>query len=191
MSHFDPIRDLVADLEMLTKSAQAAVLVEDVKRLREGEVRPAAVLYLDIVGFTALSRILSTEMLATLVDRVFRLFHLDAERYGGYCDDVAGDAALYVFLGDADHPPASEGALRAGLAIIERAASLNESLSAQGISLGVRVGVNHGEVTRQAVGGELTVIGDTVNLAQRLESVAAPGTVRAGAEVHEATAGKF
>ena len=189
----DPAADLLNDLATLTESARAGVLVEQVPRLREGELRPATILYLDVVGFTALSQSLTPEQLAALIDRTFQLFELDIRRFGGHCDGVAGDAALYVFLGGPAYPPARESALRAGLALLDRLEQINASLALSGVSLGVRIGVSHGEVALQPmkVADRWTVMGDSVNLSQRLESVAEPGTIRTSWEVLSGAQDRF
>ncbi|MCH7494395.1 adenylate/guanylate cyclase domain-containing protein, partial [bacterium] len=158
----DPIASLLEDLDTIAGVARAGVLTASQDELEAGETRPAAVLFLDVVGFTRLARQLASDQLARLIDRTFRIFELTAKAHGGYCDKVVGDAGLYVFLGDPGHPPACESALAAGLALVARARQVSETLKGAGVDLAVRVGVAFGEVTRQRVGGEgwqVTVMG--------------------------------
>lgn len=174
------IAGLLADLDTIAGLAGAAVLSRAELRLEEGETRPAAVLFVDVVGFSELSRKLTTEQLATLVDRSFRIFELTVKSQGGYCDKVIGDAGLYVFAGHPNYAPVCEAALAAGLGLLERAAQVNASLAQSGLGLELRAGVAFGDVTRKRAGGaELaeSVFGETVNLAQRLQSAAAAGTL--------------
>jgi class 3 adenylate cyclase/tetratricopeptide (TPR) repeat protein len=174
------LESFLADLNTITAIAKAGVLSTREERIRPGETRPAAALFIDVVGFTELSRALGREHIATLIDRTFRIFELTAQANGGYCDKVIGDAALYVFAGHPNHPPVCESALRAGLKLVERVNLVNESLTETGVKIAIRCGVAFGDVARQVVGSEtaqITVMGDTVNAAQRLESNSQPGTV--------------
>lgn len=181
MSGIDLIASLLADLDTLTRVSEAGVLSRREVRLEIGETRPAAILFLDMVGFTELTRLLPTHQLSTLIDRALRIFELTVQSHGGYWDARFGDAALYVFPGHPSYPPACEGALLAAMALLERARLIDQSLSGTGAEsingFTIRIGVAFGEVTRQQVGGrQYTVMGDTVNLAQRLEASAEPGT---------------
>jgi len=177
MAAWDLIAGLLEDLDTLAQVAESGVLSRRETRLEPGETRPAAIVFLDVVGFTSLSKKLTSQQLSLLIDRTFRIFELTIKGQGGYWDARFGDAALYVFPGHPNYPPACRAALLAGLALIDRASQIARSLDPMGLSLAIRVGVSFGEVTRQHVGGgdkPLTVMGDTVNLAQRLEASAAP-----------------
>lgn len=190
----DLFADLISDLNTLTTIAQANVITKDVKAMAVGESRPAAVLFLDIVNYSELTNKLTTERLSMLIDRIFQIFLLSVKAYGGYCDKVIGDAGLYVFTGHPAHPPAIEGALRAGLVILERSDQLRFSLEPQGIDFNVRIGVAFGEVTRERVGGnesQFTVMGNTINLAQRLEACAEPATIQVLPDIVDAVGDLF
>lgn len=174
------IEGLLRDLETITDIARAGVISRRDEVLEPGETRPAAILFVDLVGFTSLSLKLSSEVLTKVVDRMFRIFELTVRAQGGYCDKVMGDAALYVFAGHPNYPPVCEAALKASLKLQGRLGQINESLGDTEVRLAIRQGVAFGEVTRQAVGAEhaqLTVMGDTVNQAQRLQAAALPDTI--------------
>src|SRR5690349_16877803 len=98
---FDPLAGLLADLDTIAGEAGAGFASRREYRLEPGETRPAAILFLDVVGFTSLARALDSENLSRLIDRTFRIFDLSVRAEGGYCDKVIGDAGLYVFAG---HP---------------------------------------------------------------------------------------
>jgi class 3 adenylate cyclase/tetratricopeptide (TPR) repeat protein len=186
------VDSLLDDLAQLTQIAQTGVISRRELRLEPGEERNAAVLFLDVVGFTELARVLPSDHLARLIDRSFRIFELAVQGRGGYCDKVIGDAALYVFLGHPSYPPACESACRSALGILERVRQINATLASAGLAINVRCGIAYGHVTRQRVGGEsqqVTVMGDTVNIAQRLENSAVPGTIQATIRVLDKTAG--
>lgn len=184
----DQIEGLLADLSAITDVARAGVISRRAVKLEKGETRPAAVMYLDVVGFTALARALDSEQLSTLIDRTFRIFELTVQGEGGYLDKVVGDAALYVFAGHPNHPPVCEAALRAALRLKERAEQVNASLGDEELAIAVRIGVAFGDVTRQQVGGQaaqVTVMGETANIAQRLEACAQPGAIQTTIRVLE------
>lgn len=190
----DPVAGLLEDLDTIAGVARAGVLTASQDKLEAGETRPAAILFLDVVGFTKLAREMDSDHLARLIDRTFRIFELTAKAHGGYCDKVVGDAGLYVFLGDPGHPPACESALAAALALVQRSKQVAQTLHGTGADLAVRVGIAFGEVTRQRVGGEgwqVTVMGDTVNIAQRLESSAPVGGVLTTNFVLDLTGDRF
>jgi adenylate cyclase len=113
--------------------------------------------------------------------------------YGGTIDKFAGDGVMAVFGAPEpmkDHP---ERALRCALAMQARQRELNDAIR-DGVSpLGVGIGVNTGTVVAGTVGGggrlEYTVLGDAVNLAQRLQSEAAAGEVLAAASTAQAAPG--
>jgi len=184
----DQIEGLLADLSAITDVARAGVISRRAVKLEKGETRPAAVLYLDVVGFTSLARALDSEQLSTLIDRTFRIYELTVQGEGGYLDKVVGDAALYVFAGHPNHPPVCEAALRAALRLKERTNQVNASLGDDELAIAVRIGVAFGDVTRQQVGGQtaqITVMGETANIAQRLEACARPGTIQTSVRVLE------
>jgi adenylate cyclase len=181
----DPVAGLLGDLETIAGIAQAGIRAPDTA-LEPGETRPCAVLYLDVVGFTELARQLPPDDLARLIDRTFRIFEVTVRGSGGYCDKVIGDAALFVFPGHPHHAPACQAALHSALGLRRRLAQINQSLGGVGIRLAIRAGITFGTVSRQRVGGgqqQLTVMGEVINLAQRLEATATADTICTVAEV--------
>lgn len=191
LAAFDPVASLLGDLDTITALAGSSARA-DSGGLVPGETRPAAMLLVDIVGFTPLAQVLGAEALSTLVDRCFRIFELTVQAHGGYCDKLIGDAGLYVFAGHVSYEPPCQGALRSAMEIQRRVKQVNESLSGHALSL--RCGVSFGEVTRQRIGGDqqqFTVMGSAVNLVQRLEGAAVPGTVCTVREVLDETGTLF
>lgn len=180
MAGADLIEGLLSDLQTLTEISRAGVISRREKRLEPGEIRPAAVLFLDMVGFTPLTHKIGAEQVALLVDRTFRIFELTVHAHGGYQTGFGGDSASYIFAGHPNYAPICEAALRAAFKLRERSRQINESLSATGLAINFRIGVSFGEVTLKAVGSEdaqPTVMGDAINTAQRLESISRPGTI--------------
>jgi len=157
-------------------------MTRSVPRLEAGELRNVAVLFLDIQGFTALSARLKPEEVHKLTDRVFKIFTNLIQRHNGSVDKYIGDALLAVFGGKGKTEACCERAARAALQIIENVSSINEVLAQNGLEIRVRVGLNYGEVsmgTLGSLGSWDTVMGDTVNVAQRIQSSARPNTVLA------------
>jgi adenylate cyclase len=135
----------------------------------------AAVLFTDIRGFTPLSETLSPEALVGVLNEYFTAIVGCVHERGGVLDKFIGDAAMAVFGLD-EEETAAERAVGAALAMRERLRAFNESLHARGLStIDNGVGVHFGPVLAGNIGSpdrlEYTVIGDTVNIASRLESV--------------------
>jgi class 3 adenylate cyclase/tetratricopeptide (TPR) repeat protein len=142
------------------------------------------VLFSDVSGFTELGERLDPESLHQVIGRWFECADQVIERHGGTIEKHMGDAVMAVFGVPVVH---EDDALRAGRAALEmqqKLADLNQELARRwGIQLSVRTGLNTGEVVvGDDAGGESSVLGDAVNVAQRLESAAAPGEVLIGAQ---------
>jgi len=135
------------------------------------ERKLATVLFADVVGFTSLSERTDPEVVARMVDGAFRKLGEIVAEHGGTVDKFMGDSVMAVFGVPTAHDDDAERAVAAGLAMREVAGDLAFS-----------IGINSGEVMATAVGraGDVTVIGDTVNVAARLETAAAPGQVLCG-----------
>ena len=148
----------------------------------EGERRWATVLFGDLAGFTHLSEGTDPEELRLMVDRCTGRMGEIVEGYGGWIDKVMGDALMAVFGAPVSHEDDAERAVRAGLELQRYATESASELA----GLGLRVGVESGEVMFAPVGPrdrrQLTVTGDTVNTAWRLQEVAPEGGVLIGDE---------
>ncbi|HEV2981630.1 MAG TPA: adenylate/guanylate cyclase domain-containing protein [Solirubrobacteraceae bacterium] len=152
------------------------------------ERRWATVLFADLSGFTALSERTDPEEIRSMVDRCMCAMGEVVERFGGAVDKVIGDALMAVFGAPVAHEDDPKRAVRAALEIQRRASENAEEFC----GLCVRVGVNSGEVIFARVGPEarreLTVMGDAVNTAARLQAAAPAEGVLVGEETHAATA---
>jgi adenylate cyclase len=148
-----------------------------------GEVRRVAVLFVDLVGSTAMAAQRPPTEVVGVLNAFFAVVVEVVERHGGWINKFEGDAALAVF-GAPNHLPDAAGcALAAGRELAERLAEELPDLTAGiGVSAGDAVAGNVGDVRRY----EYTVIGDPVNEAARLTELAktAPGgVVASGAAV--------
>ena len=146
------------------------------------------VVFADLSGYTAVAERMDPEAVKSLVDRSLRRLGEEVDRFGGRVDKYIGDNVMAVFGAPIAHEDDAERAVRAALGMQDAMAEINESLGAtHGVNLALRVGVNTGEVVAGAVGDGYTVIGDTVNVAARLQSAAQPGSVTVGERTHRAT----
>jgi class 3 adenylate cyclase/tetratricopeptide (TPR) repeat protein len=145
-----------------------------------GERKLATILFADVVGFTSLSENTDPEAVARTVDAAFRRMAEVVENHGGTVDKYLGDALMAVFGVPVAHDDDAERAVAAALAMREL-----------GGDLAFSIGINSGEVMATAVGrdGDVTVIGDAVNVAARLEKAAGGGEVLVGPLTAELAAG--
>ncbi|HYN90379.1 MAG TPA: adenylate/guanylate cyclase domain-containing protein, partial [Thermoleophilaceae bacterium] len=150
------------------------------------ERRQVTVLFADLSGYTAFAERMDPEAVKSLVDRVLLRLSQEVERYGGTVDKYIGDNVMALFGAPVAHEDDTERALRAGLGMQDAMGEVNQGLPA-GVHFELRVGVNTGEVLAGAVGEAYTVVGDTVNVASRLQSAARPGSVTVGERTMRAT----
>jgi predicted ATPase/class 3 adenylate cyclase len=144
------------------------------------------VLFADLSGYTAFAERMDPEAVKALVDRALARLGQEVARYGGTVDKYIGDNVMAIFGAPVAHEDDAERAVRAGLGMQDAMDEVNEGLPG-GAHFELRVGVNTGEVLAGAVGEAYTVIGDTVNVASRLQSAARPGSVTVGARTMRAT----
>jgi class 3 adenylate cyclase len=142
-------------------------------------VRPATVLFCDLRGFTAAAERMSPETVVAALNEFFSTMSAWVRECGGFVDKFIGDAMLVVFglFGDPDAAPrAAADAIRCAVGMPERLAALNARRQAAGQwPLVISVGIDSGAVLAGTIGAEdrleYTVIGDAVNVANRLQAV--------------------
>ncbi len=158
--------------------------------------RVVTVLFADVEGFTALSSRLDPERVTEILNAFFAALSEPVYRCGGVVDKYMGDALMALFGAPIAHEDDPERAVRAGLEMQSAAREFAAQLETRtGIRLAVRVGINTGLVVAGAVGSgakrDYTVMGDAVNLAQRLETAAPPGMVYVGEATYKVTKERF
>ncbi len=157
------------------------------------EIRTVCVLFLDIRGFTAMTRKRSAEETVALLNAFFAEMIDVVDRNNGIINKFLGDGFLALFGAPLDDPSAARHALAAARAIIDTVERWNVTHPAWALKVGI--GIHLGEAVTGTVGSpqrkEYTVIGDTVNLAARLEQLTKDVGARllVSQSVHEATAG--
>jgi class 3 adenylate cyclase len=147
------------------------------------ERKVATVLFADLVGSTRLGES-DAEWMRALLDRFFAAMAEEVERVGGTVEKFAGDAVMAAFGAPAALEDHAERALHAALAMRERLAELEPSL-------GLRIGVNTGEVVVDPDAHSTFVTGDAVNVCARLEQGAEPGEIVVGERTAQAARGAF
>lgn len=151
----------------------------------QSDIRLATVLFGDVVGFTALSERLSPEDVTDLMNRCFEIISRPIVAHGGTIDKYVGDAIMARFGAPEAHEDDPLRAINAALEMQRDILTLRDDTRAsQGPLLLMRIGINTGEVMAGIIGSsalrQFTLMGNTVNLASRLEHVARPGTVLVG-----------
>ena len=157
----------------------------------QSERRQVTILFADLSGFTALSRSLDPEQVHELVARFTSLVDGVIVGYDGSIDKHIGDAVMALFGAPRAHDDDPLRAARAALDIHEALARSNENSAHP---LQAHIGIASGEVVAGAVGRadghDYTVLGDSVNLAARLVTAAAPGQTLLSDRVFRALGGR-
>jgi class 3 adenylate cyclase len=162
----------------------------------EGERRQVTVMFGDIAGFTAMSEKLDPEDLGEIVRHGFALITAEIHRFEGAITQYTGDGVMALFGAPIAHEDAPRRALHAALgvqrALRDYAATLQRE---RGLKLEMRIGINTGMVMVGRICTDLhmeyTAVGDAINLASRLLSLARPGSVLISEITYKAIAGFF
>ena len=146
----------------------------------EGERKQITVLFADVEGSMALAERLDPESWRELMNRFFQVCADAVHHADGTVDKFTGDGIMALFGAPIAREDHAQCACRAALEMMDAVAALAAEVSAEGINLAVRIGINSGEVVVGSIGDEgemeYTAIGHTVGLAQRMESMADAGT---------------
>jgi class 3 adenylate cyclase/tetratricopeptide (TPR) repeat protein len=155
-----------------------------------GERRHLTVLFCDLVGSTEIAAQLDPEEWREVVAGYHRAAAEAITRYGGYVAQYLGDGVMAYFGWPVAHENDAERAARAGLAVLEGVAKLNQQSTYPKIS--VRVGIDSGVVVVGAgAGKDADVFGETPNIAARVQTAAAPDTVQITSATYRLLSGLF
>lgn len=147
-----------------------------------GERREITVLFADVVGFTPLAEREAAETVVTLLNELFSILTEIVFRHGGTVDKFVGDCVMAVWGATEDQPDHPKRAIAAARDMQRWLEVANELWQAQhGITIELAIGVHTGDAVVGNFGSEtrmeFTAIGDVVNVAARLESIARPNQI--------------
>ncbi|MGZ2429235.1 adenylate cyclase [Rhizobium redzepovicii] len=162
----------------------------------DADRRPVTVLFADLCGFTTLSEQIDPEIMRVLQNELFEEMTQAVEAYGGFVDKFVGDALLALFGAPVAHEDDPVRALGAALDMIRRATDVGDRWrSRAGVPLRLHIGINSGPVVTGGFGAVSTksysVTGDTVNTAQRLQSMAGENDILVGPLTYRLTRHAF
>ena len=154
------------------------------------------VLFVDVAGFTPLAEQLDPEEVHQIMDRCFELITAEVHRFEGTINQYTGDGVMALFGAPVAHEDSPRRAVHAALGMQRALRAYGEELQAQrGLALQMRLGLNTGLVVVGKIGDDLrmdyTAVGDTTNLAARLQQMARPGSVLVSEATHRAVGGFF
>ncbi len=141
-----------------------------------GETLCASVLFSDIVGFTSMSENLPPQGVVAFLNEYFIAMEKPIRANGGIINKYVGDAIVAIFGAPVEHPNDATRAVQAALEMRAQLAALNQARQARGEPpLAHGIGISTGQVVAGVIGSpqrlEYTVIGDTVNVASRLQEL--------------------
>ena len=176
-------------INMILKSAKGSK--DDLLEAKDVSV---TILFTDIVGFTRLSERLNPLDVNMLLNQYFSRMTDIIFEYEGTLDKYVGDRLMAVFGAPLEKDDDAERAIRAALKMRKELAEMMKYESPDK-RFDVRLGMNTGHVVAGNIGSpkrmDYTVIGDSVNIASRLESSAEPNQILIGEETHRHVKGKF
>jgi predicted ATPase/class 3 adenylate cyclase len=147
------------------------------------------VLFADLAGFTTLAEQRDPEEVHQIIDRCFELITAEVHRFEGTVNQYTGDGVMALFGAPIAHEDGPRRAVHAALGIQQALARCREEMETKtGVRLGLRIGVHTGPVVVGRIGDDLrmdyTAVGDTTNLAARLQQLAQPGNVLVSEVTH-------
>jgi len=164
----------------------------------EGERKQVSVLFTDMAGYTSMSEKFDAEEVYALMDQVYEILIHKVTEYGGTVNEFTGDGIMALFGAPIALEDAPQRAIRASLAIHREIVQLNKKMRREKpdhVPLRMRAGIHTGPVVVGTVGNDLrvtfTAIGDTVNLASRMETLAEPGSTCVSEDTFKLTEGLF
>jgi len=164
----------------------------------EGERKQVTVMFCDMEGFTKLSEKLGPEDAYAIMDKVYEILIHKVHDYDGTVNEMTGDGIMALFGAPIALEDAPQRAIRSSLSIHREMAKFNDMMKQEKKNLPLlkmRVGIHTGPVVVGTMGNNLRVefkaVGDTVNLASRIEGLAEPGTTYSSEDVFKITEGFF
>jgi class 3 adenylate cyclase/tetratricopeptide (TPR) repeat protein len=163
----------------------------------EGERRQVTVMFCDMEGYTSLTEKLGSEQMYSIMDEVYEILIHKVHDYEGTVNELTGDGIMALFGAPIALEDAPQRAIRSALAIHREINKFDEQLKNEKRipSIKMRIGIHTGPVIVGTLGNDLRVefkaVGDTVNLASRMEGLAESGTTYVTEDTFKLTEGFF
>ena len=164
----------------------------------EGERKQVTVMFCDMEGFTALVDELGSEEAYGVMDQVYEILIHKVHDYQGTVNEMTGDGIMALFGAPIAIEGAPQMAIRSAYSIHREMAIFSDTIQQERQdvpSVKMRIGIHTGPVVVGTLGNDLRVefkaVGDTVNLASRMEGIADPGTTYVSGETFKLTEGLF
>jgi class 3 adenylate cyclase/predicted ATPase len=191
LGHRRKLLRAIAELEDAARPKPAKTATEP-RRPGEGERRHLTVMFCDLVGSTAIAARLDPEDMRALIGAYHGCISEVIGHHNGKIARYMSDGALVYFGFPQAHEDDAEQAVRAALALIDAVASIRNVAETLQIRIGIATGtVVVAELLIEKTLAEQEVVGETPNLAARLQAMAEPGTVLICASTRRLTEGKF
>ena len=163
----------------------------------EGERKQVTVMFCDMEGFTSLTEKLGSEEMYSIMDQIYEILIHKVHDYEGTVNELTGDGIMALFGAPIALEDAPQRAIRSALAIHHEMSKFSDKLKIEKRipPIKMRIGIHTGPVVVGTLGNDLRVefkaVGDTVNLASRVESLAVPGATYVTEETFRLAEGLF
>ena len=155
----------------------------------EGERKLVTVLFADVANFTSISEKLDPEEVHQIMDGCFRILMDEIHKYEGTINQFTGDGIMALFGAPVAHEDHAQRSCYAALAVQKSINAYGNKIEREtGVEFKMRIGLNSGQVIVGSIGDDLrmdyTAVGDTTNLADRMQGLAEPGTILLSRDTH-------
>jgi class 3 adenylate cyclase/tetratricopeptide (TPR) repeat protein len=156
----------------------------------EGERKLVTVFFADVANYTSMAEKLDPEDVHQIMDGCFRILMDEIHNHEGTINQFTGDGVMALFGAPVAHENHSHRACYAALSIQDRLQEYRKILNRKfDIDFNIRIGLNSGQVVVGSIGNDLrmdyTAVGDTTNLAARMEGLAEPGSILVSLNTHK------
>ncbi len=188
----------VMTLKRSKKRFQKPIFIPNLIRQNtiEGEHKQVTVLFADVAGFTPMSEKLNPEQVHQIMDGCFKILIDEVHDHQGTINQFTGDGVMALFGAPLALEGHAQNACHAALAIQKTLKEFSREIETKyNLKFQMRIGINSGDVVVGSIGDDLRMdymaIGDTTNLAARMEGLAKPGTILVSANTYKTIRQQF